>query len=108
MAMGIDLDVVDNNGQIIWADQQMMLYSKDVLSRNKGAKIIFDVKCTSQLPKVISENGGKPIMSRTGHSFIKNKLKETKQNWLEKCQDIYSLRSAGMDLMMLFILEQGY
>ena len=75
---GDRLGVVDNNGQIIWADQQMMLYSKDVLSRNKGAKIIFDVKCTSLLPKVILDHGGQPIMSRTGHSFIKQKLKETK------------------------------
>ena len=75
---GDRLGLVDNRGQIIWADQQMMLYSKDVLSRNKGAKIIFDVKCTSLLPAFISENGGEPVMSRTGHSFIKQKLKETK------------------------------
>jgi phosphomannomutase/phosphoglucomutase len=74
---GDRLGLVDNKGQIIWADQQMMLYSKDVLSRNQGAKIIFDVKCTSLLPKFITENGGEPIMSRTGHSFIKQKLKET-------------------------------
>ena len=75
---GDRLGLIDNKGKIIWADQQMMLYAKDVLSRNKGAKIIFDVKCTSLLPKVISDNGGEPIMSRTGHSFIKKKLKETK------------------------------
>jgi len=74
---GDRLGVIDNKGQVIWADRQMMLYAKDVLSRNKGAKIIYDVKCTSLLPKVISENGGKPILSRTGHSFIKKKLKET-------------------------------
>ena len=74
---GDRLGLIDNKGKIIWADQQMMLYAKDVLSRKKGAKIIFDVKCTSQLPKVISENGGEPIMSRTGHSFMKKKLKET-------------------------------
>ena len=74
---GDRLGVVDNKGKVIWADRQMMLYALDVLSRNKGAKIIYDVKCTSLLPKVISENGGKPILSRTGHSFIKNKLKET-------------------------------
>ena len=74
---GDRLGLIDNKGKIIWADQQMMLYAKDVLSRNKGAKIIFDVKCTSLLPKVISDNGGEPIMSRTGHSFIKKKLKET-------------------------------
>lgn len=74
---GDRLGLIDNKGKIVWADQQMMLYAKDVLSRNKGAKIIFDVKCTSLLPKVISDNGGEPIMSRTGHSFIKKKLKET-------------------------------
>jgi len=74
---GDRLGLIDNKGKIIWADQQMMLYAKDVLTRNKGAKIIFDVKCTSLLPKVISDNGGEPIMSRTGHSFIKKKLKET-------------------------------
>jgi len=74
---GDRLGVIDNTGQIIWADRQMMLYAKDVLSRKEGAKIIFDVKCTSLLPKVISENGGDPILSRTGHSFIKKKLKET-------------------------------
>ena len=74
---GDRLGVVDNKGKVIWADHQMMLYAKDVLSRNKGAQIIYDVKCTSLLPKLISENGGNPILSRTGHSFIKKKLKET-------------------------------
>ena len=74
---GDRLGLVDNKGQIIWADQQMMLYSRDVLSRKKGAKIIFDVKCTSLLPKFITDHGGIPVMSRTGHSFIKQKLKET-------------------------------
>ena len=74
---GDRLGLIDNKGRVVWADQQMMLYAKDVLSRNKGAKIIFDVKCTSLLPKIILEFGGEPIMSRTGHSFIKKKLKET-------------------------------
>ena len=55
----------------------MILYSRDILKRNPGAKIVFDVKCSSLLPKDISEHGGEPIMSRTGHSFIKAKLKET-------------------------------
>jgi len=74
---GDRLGLVDNNGYVIWADRQMILYARDVLSRKPGAKIIFDVKCSSLLPKDISEHGGEPIMSRTGHSFIKNKLKET-------------------------------
>ena len=74
---GDRLGLVDNNGNVVWADRQMILYSRDVLSRKPGAKIIFDVKCSSSLPKDISAHGGEPIMSRTGHSFIKNKLKET-------------------------------
>jgi phosphomannomutase/phosphoglucomutase len=74
---GDRLGLVDNNGNVVWADRQMILYARDVLSRKPGAKIIFDVKCSSLLPKDISEHGGEPIMSRTGHSFIKNKLKET-------------------------------
>jgi phosphomannomutase/phosphoglucomutase len=73
---GDRLGLVDNNGNVIWADRQMILYSRDVLSRKPGAKIIFDVKCSSLLPKDISKHGGEPVMSRTGHSFIKNKLKE--------------------------------
>ena len=74
---GDRLGLVDNNGNVVWADRQMILYARDVLSRKPGAKIIFDVKCSPLLPKDISEHGGEPIMSRTGHSFIKNKLKET-------------------------------
>jgi len=74
---GDRLGLVDNNGNVVWADRQMILYSRDVLSRKPGAKIIFDVKCSSLLPEDIAKQGGEPIMSRTGHSFIKNKLKET-------------------------------
>jgi phosphomannomutase/phosphoglucomutase len=74
---GDRLGLIDNKGNVIWADRQMILYSRDILERNKGAKIVFDVKCSSLLPKDISEHGGEPIMSRTGHSFIKAKLKET-------------------------------
>ena len=74
---GDRLGLVDNNGDVVWADRQMILYARDVLSRKPGAKIIFDVKCSPILPKNISKHGGEPIMSRTGHSFIKNKLKET-------------------------------
>tara|TARA_B100000953_G_scaffold97646_1_gene80065 strand:+ start:25843 stop:27222 length:1380 start_codon:yes stop_codon:yes gene_type:complete len=74
---GDRLGLVDNKGNVIWADRQMMLYSRDILKRNKGAKIVFDVKCTSLLTKDIVDNCGEPIMSRTGHSFIKSKIKET-------------------------------
>lgn len=74
---GDRLGVVDSNGSILWPDLQMMLFAKDVLSRNPGAEIIFDVKCTSRLGKVISKLGGKPVMYKTGHSYIKNKLRES-------------------------------
>ncbi|CAC9444041.1 Phosphoglucomutase (EC 5.4.2.2) @ Phosphomannomutase (EC 5.4.2.8) [uncultured Gammaproteobacteria bacterium] len=74
---GDRLGLIDNKGGVIWADRQMILYARDILKRNAGAKIVFDVKCSSQLPKDIIEHGGEAIMSRTGHSFIKAKLKAT-------------------------------
>ena len=74
---GDRLGVVDKNGRVIWPDLQMMLYSRDIISRNPGAQIVFDVKCTSRLPKVIKKLGGEPLMWETGHSFIKSKMKET-------------------------------
>ncbi len=69
--------VLDNLGNIIWPDKQMMLFSSDILSKDKNRKIIFDVKSSAHLPRVIKENGGIPIMTRTGHSFIKKKINET-------------------------------
>ncbi|SIN72266.1 phosphomannomutase [Sulfurivirga caldicuralii] len=69
--------VVDEQGNLLYADRQMMLYACDVLSRQPGATIIYDVKCTSLLGKEIERCGGKPLMWRTGHSFIKKKMKET-------------------------------
>ncbi len=74
---GDRLGVVDSSGNVIWPDRQMMLYAMDVLSRQAGADIIYDVKCTRNLAKVIAKHGGKPIMSKTGHSLIKAKMKET-------------------------------
>ncbi len=74
---GDRLGVVDADGRIIWADMQMMLFAKDVLGRNPGADIVFDVKCSNRLAKVIKQLGGKPVMWRTGHSYIKSKLKES-------------------------------
>jgi phosphomannomutase / phosphoglucomutase len=74
---GDRLGVIDSEGNIIWPDRQMMLYSMDVLSRNPGADIIYDVKCSKHLAKVISSNGGHPIMWKTGHSLVKAKMRET-------------------------------
>ena len=74
---GDRVGIVDENGDVLWADRQMMLYARDVLSRNPGAEIIFDVKSSRNLSKYIAQHGGKPTMWKTGHSFIKNKMKET-------------------------------
>lgn len=73
---GDRLGVVDAEGNIIWPDRQLMLLAKDVLSRNQGANIIFDVKCSRYLKSIIETSGGVPLMWKTGHSFIKNKMKE--------------------------------
>ena len=74
---GDRLGVITPKGDIIFADRQMMLYARDILERNPGADIIYDIKCTSHLEHIIREAGGNPIMWKTGHSFIKAKLKET-------------------------------
>ena len=74
---GDRLGVVTKEGNIIYADRQLMLFAADVLSRNPGGQIIFDVKCTRNLAPWIEKHGGKAIMWKTGHSFIKAKLNET-------------------------------
>lgn len=74
---GDRLGVVTPTGKVIWADRQMMLYARDVLSRNPGAEIIYDIKCTTNLHKIIEQAGGKATMWKTGHSFIKAKLKQS-------------------------------
>lgn len=75
---GDRIGVVSGDGKVIWPDRLMMLFAKDVLSRNPGANIIYDIKCSSNLRTVIEEEGGKPLMWKTGHSLIKAKMKETK------------------------------
>ncbi len=74
---GDRLGVVTKDGQIIFPDRQMMLFSQDVLARNPGAEILYDVKCTRHLGPWIEQHGGRPLMWKTGHSLVKAKLKET-------------------------------
>ncbi|ODT38637.1 MAG: phosphoglucomutase [Lautropia sp. SCN 70-15] len=74
---GDRLGVVTKDGAIIWPDRQMMLFAQDVLSRNPGAEIIYDVKCSRKLAEHIRAHGGRPTMWRTGHSLVKAKLKES-------------------------------
>jgi len=74
---GDRLGVVSADGRIIWPDRVLMLYIIDILERNPGGQIIYDVKCTHHLEGVIRENGGDPLMWKTGHSLIKAKIRET-------------------------------
>ncbi len=74
---GDRLGVVTKDGTIIFPDRQLMLFADDVLSRNPGAEIIFDVKSTRNLFTWIRARGGRPLLWKTGHSFIKAKMKET-------------------------------
>ena len=74
---GDRLGVVTADGKIIWPDRVLMLYAIDILTRNPGGQIIYDVKCTRYLDSIIREHGGEPLMWKTGHSFIKEKIRET-------------------------------
>ncbi len=74
---GDRLGVVTKSGQIIWPDRQLILFARDVLSRNPGAEILYDVKCSRHVARAVTEAGGKPTMCRTGHSLIKARMRET-------------------------------
>lgn len=74
---GDRLGVVTKDGEIIYPDRQLMLFAADVLTRNPGAQIIYDVKCSRWVAESIRFQGGKPLMWNTGHALIKTKLKET-------------------------------
>jgi phosphomannomutase/phosphoglucomutase len=74
---GDRLGVVTKAGKIIYPDRQLMLFAADVLSRNPGAQIIFDVKSTRNLFPWIRSHGGEPVLWKTGHSLIKSKMKES-------------------------------
>ena len=114
---GDRLGVVDSAGKIIWPDRYLMLMAADVLTRQPGGLIIYDVKCSSHLEKSIAANGGQPLMWKTGHSFIKAKMKETdaqlagemsghiffKERWLGFDDALY----AGARLLEIMSSESG-
>ena len=74
---GDRLGVVTKDGQIIYPDRQLMLFAEDVLTRNPGAQILYDVKCTRHIAPWVKARGGVPLMWKTGHSLVKAKLRET-------------------------------
>lgn len=82
LGIGVDGDgdrigVVDGSGNIIFGDMLLLLFARDILSKNPGATIISEVKCSDRMYKDIETHGGNAIMWKTGHSLIKNKMKET-------------------------------
>ena len=82
LGIGFDGDadrigVVDEKGNILWGDQLLTIFARDILSRNPGATIVGEVKCSQNLYKDIKKHGGIPVMAAAGHSLIKNKMRET-------------------------------
>ena len=71
------IGAIDEKGDVIWADQMMILFAREVIAKKPGSPIIIDVKCSQALVDEVERAGGKPIMWKTGHSFIKHKMRET-------------------------------
>ncbi len=74
---GDRLAVVTGSGRILRTDQLMMLYVQDVVSRHPGADVVFDIKCSRNLAQLVTTHGGRPVLSKTGHAFMKEKMAET-------------------------------
>jgi phosphomannomutase/phosphoglucomutase len=74
---GDRLAVVTSSGRIVRSDVLLMIYAQDVVSRNPGADVVFDVKCSRNLTRLITRHGGRPVLSKTGHAFMKEKMAET-------------------------------
>jgi phosphomannomutase/phosphoglucomutase len=74
---GDRLAVVTPSGKIVRSDVLLMIYAQDVVSRNPGADVVFDVKCSRNLTQLITRHGGRPVLWKTGHAFMKEKMFET-------------------------------
>ena len=74
---GDRLAVVTSSGRLVRSDTLLMLFAQDVVSRNPGADVVFDVKCSKQLTQLITRYGGRPVLWKTGHGFMKEKMRET-------------------------------
>ena len=75
---GDRIGAIDGEGRVIWGDQLLMIYAEDLLARKRGATVIADVKASRALFDRVADQGGEPVMWKTGHSLIKSKMKETK------------------------------
>ena len=68
---------VDRHGRIVWGDEMMVLFARDILQQHPGATIVSEVKCSQRLFDDVAKHGGKPIMWKVGHSLLKAKMRET-------------------------------
>lgn len=71
------LGVIDDKGNILWGDQLLIIFARDILKRKPKSTVIFEVKCSKTLEEDIAKNAGVPLMWKAGHSLIKSKMKET-------------------------------
>ncbi len=83
LGIGFDGDsdrigIIDEKGEVLWGDRLLALFSRDVIARNPGTAVIFEVKCSQSLEEDITRSGGRPIMWKTGHSLIKKKMRDEK------------------------------
>ncbi len=74
---GDRLAIVSPSGEIVRSDRLLMIYAEDVVSRNPGADVVFDVKCSRNLAQLVTQHGGRPVLWKTGHAFMKEKMLET-------------------------------
>jgi phosphomannomutase/phosphoglucomutase len=74
---GDRLVMVDSYGLVIWPDRLLMLLASDILARNPGGKLVYDVKCSAKLARLAESLGGEPVLSRSGHSLVKARMRET-------------------------------
>ena len=72
------IGVVDHTGKMIYGDELMTIFARSILQTQKGAKIVGDVKCSDRMYLDIAKHGGEPIMWKTGHSLVKDKIKTEK------------------------------
>ena len=102
------IGVVDRHGNLIYGDQLMVIYAREILSRNPGATFISEVKCSMVMYDEINKMGGNAIMWRTGHSLIKKKMKEEDAALAGEMSGHMFLKTATMGLMMPFMPVAGF
>lgn len=100
LGIGLDgdadrLGIVDPDGRLLFGDEVLSLYARELLTRKPGSTVIADVKCSSRLFNDIKAHGGTPMMWTTGHSIIKAKMRKSALRSPVKCPATCSLPTTG-------------